>query len=206
MVSGCFLLDKIKENLDHNLARVENLVKTYESHPDAQGQGRKSTEVLDILRAGVVLLHATLEDVLRNIAYWKLPTAPATVLNNIPLVGSGPNPKKFQLGDLEPYRGRTIDDVIREAVHFHLEHSTFNNTNDIACLLQNVGVDVAQVNSTFNDLKDLMEQRHQIVHRADRKTEVSGSGDHEVRGINKHTVRDWAWAVKQFADSLFPLL
>src|SRR5437867_708503 len=128
------MLDKIRENLEHNLTRVENLVKTYESHPDAQGKGRKSVEVLDILRASVVLLHASLEEVLRSIAYWKLPVASASVLNDIPLVGLGPNPKKFLLGDLDSHRGKSIFDVIKESVDAHLAQSNFNNTVEIASL------------------------------------------------------------------------
>src|SRR5688572_17484721 len=111
------MLDKIKENLKHNLDRVESLVATYESHPDAQGGGRKAVEVLDILRAAVVLLHASLEDVLRSVAYWKLPFACADVLNAIPLKGYGPHPKKFSLGDLADFRGMMVDEVFTQSVN-----------------------------------------------------------------------------------------
>ena len=105
------MIDEIRGNLTYNLKRVENLVSIYENHPDAQGQGRKPAELLDILRAGVVLLHASLEDVLRKIAYWKLPSANPTVLDNIPLVGLGPIPKKFLLGELAVFRGKKIDET-----------------------------------------------------------------------------------------------
>jgi hypothetical protein len=159
------MLDKIKENLTHNLARVESLVATYESHPDAQGQGRKAAEVLDILRAAVVLLHATLEDVLRSVAYWKLPLAAPEVLNTIPLVGHGSNPRKFLLGELSGFRGSTIDAVFTASVNAYLEQSNFNNTTEIASLLDSVGIASATVNGTFPTLQAMMERRHQIVHR-----------------------------------------
>jgi hypothetical protein len=200
------MLDKIKDNLTHNLARVESLVATYEAHPDAQGQGRKATEVLDILRAAVVLLHATLEDVLRSVAYWKLPMAAPDVLNTIPLVGHGSNPRKFLLGELSGFRGFTVDDVFTASVIAYLEQSNFNNTTEIARLLDSVGIASVSVNGTFTLLQAMMERRHQIVHRADRQQSVVGSGDHEVRGINKQTVREWANAVQQFAADLFPKL
>jgi hypothetical protein len=200
------MLDRIQDNLRHNLDRVESLVSTYESHPDAQGAGRKSVTVLDILRAAVVLLHASLEDVLRSVARWRLPAAPAPVLNEIPLVGHGPNPKKFLLGDLAAYRGRTVDDLFEESVRAHLEHSNYNNTGEVSALLTSVGIDPASVCATFPELQALMERRHQIVHRADRQETVSGSGDHEVRGINKQTVREWAAAVNRFASELFAQL
>ena len=76
------MLDTISDNFNENLARVENLVVTYESHPDTQGRGRKSAELLDILRAAVVFLHAALEDALRSIARWKLPAAGSAVLDD----------------------------------------------------------------------------------------------------------------------------
>lgn len=200
------MLEEIRDNLKQNLARVENLVSTYESHPNAQGKGRKSAEVLDILRAAVVLLHAALEDLLRSIAYWKLPTATRDVLNDIPLVGLGANPKKFLLGDLVAYRGKKVEEIFTESVNAYLENSNFNNTDEIASLLTNVGIDVTKVNGTFGNLQDLMKRRHQIVHRADRQMQVAGSGDHEVRGINKQTVRGWAADVNTFANALFAIL
>ena len=197
------MLDKIRYNLHQNLARVENLVKTYETHPDAQGRGRKNAAVLDILRAAVVLLHATLEELLRSIAHWKLPMAAGKVLDEVPLAGLGQNPKKFLLGDLTSFRGKTVDEVLTESVHAHLEQSNYNNTRDISTMLMNVGIDVTKVNATFVELQTLMERRHQIVHRADRQAKVVGSGDHEVRGINKDIARDWAAAVNKFASALF---
>jgi hypothetical protein len=197
------MLDEIKENLRQNLDRVESLVQTYESHPDAQGQGRKSTEVLDILRAAVVLLHASLEDVLRKVAGWKLPATSAETLNEIPLVGLGSNPKKFLLGDLVKFRGKTIEQVFQESVDAHLEQSNYNNPGEIASLLRSIGVDVAKVESHFAGLGELMKRRHQIVHRADWQKQIAGSGDHWVGGINKITVRGWAENVRAFADALF---
>jgi hypothetical protein len=197
------MLDEIQANLDQNLARVESLVDTYESHPDAQGQGRKSTEVLDILRAAVVLLHASVEDVLRSVARWKLPSASSGALNDVPLVGQGSNPKKFLLGELVAHRGKTVEQLFAESVAAHLEQSNYNNTGEIAALLQSISVDVTKVDFQFPKLKEIMERRHQIVHRADRQMQVSGSGDHQIRAINKNTVRDWAVSVRAFCYSLF---
>ena len=197
------MLDQMRYNLEQNLERVENLVHTYETHPDAQGQGRKSAEVLDILRAAVVLLHASLEDVLRSTALWKLPTAAGSALNSIPLVGFGP--RKFQLGDLAAFRGKLVDDVLAESVEAHLEHSNYNNIGEIVSLLNAIGLDVGE-GEFFAELQALMERRHQIVHRADRQSKVIGRGDHEIRGINRQIVRAWAQAVRNFSESLFAQL
>lgn len=197
------MIDQIRSTLEQNLTRVENLVSTYEGHPDVQGQGRKPAHVLDTLRAAVVFLHASLEDVLRTIARWKLPEANQDTLNKIPLTGQGANPKKFLLGDLAPHRGKTIDELIAKSVEESLQQSNYNNTNEIATLLAAVEVNVENVNGNFPQLQEMMERRHQIVHRADRQGQVAGSGDHQIQSINKNTVREWAIAVRSFCEALF---
>jgi hypothetical protein len=200
------MLDQMRYSLEQNLARVENLVQTYETHPDAKGKGRKSAAVLDILRAAVVLLHASLEDVLRSTARWKLPMAAGAALNDIPLVGHGPSPRKFLLGDLAAFRGKLVDDVLTDSVQAYLEHSNYNNVGEIASLLNAIGLDLSTLSPAFPELQELMERRHQIVHRADRQATVAGRGDHEIRGINRHTVRAWAQAVRNFSGLLFAQL
>lgn len=198
--------DRLQQTLKQNLARVESLVQTYESHPDSKGRGRKSAELLDILRAAVVLLHASLEDVLRGIAAWKLPAADKAVLDEIPLVGVGANPKKVLLGDLAPHRTKRIDEMISESIDAYLQRSNYNNPGEIAELLQSVKIDTAKVNGHFKGLGAMMERRHQIVHRADRQQKVKGSGDHTVRAINKYQVRAWRDDVRMFAADLFAQL
>jgi hypothetical protein len=197
--------DKLQLILAQNLSRVESLITTYESHPDAKGRGRKTAEVLDILRAAVVLLHASLEDLLRGVAAWKLPAAGKDVLDGIPIVGVGSN-KKVLLGDLAQHRGKKVEELIHSSIEAYLSRSTYNNTGDIADLLKSVDVDVANVNARFKGLGQIMERRHQIVHRADRQLRVTGSGDHEVRAINKIQVRAWVEDVRLFAKVLFTQL
>lgn len=196
------MIEQINQTLTSNLERVENLIATYEAQPDVAGRGRKSAQVLDLLHASVVFLHASLEDMLRSIAYWKLPLAGADVIDDIPLTGVGANPKRFLLGSLVPHRGKTIDQLITESVSGKLERSNFNNVGEIASLLTSIGINVDSVNDDFDQLEELMSRRHQIVHRADRQDTVAGSGDHRVRGINKDTVRGWAANVKTFAEKL----
>ena len=197
--------DRILEKLNQNLARVESLVVTYETHPDAQGAGRKRHEVLDVLRAAVVLLHASLEEILRDLAYWKLPNAAPDVLNRIPWVGHTPS-KKLALGEIANHRGKTVDEIMTESVNAHLERSNFNSVTEMSALLESVGIDVGQINARFTDLQALMDRRHQIVHRADRQQTVIGRGDHQIRAINKEMVRGWTSAVEDFGGALNALL
>ena len=78
---------EISNRFDLNIKRVKNLVSIYRLILSGPGKGRRGHQESDVLRAATVLLHASMEDVLRSLAYWKLPTAAPAVLDNIPLVG-----------------------------------------------------------------------------------------------------------------------
>ena len=90
-----------------NIARVRNLTEIYRNHLMGRGRGRRDHSKTDVLRAAVVLLHAAMEDLLRSIAYWKLPSATPQTLAKIPLISSAPA-VKFNLGDLSAHRGKTV--------------------------------------------------------------------------------------------------
>jgi hypothetical protein len=111
------------ERISQNLTRVENLVKAYEKIR-GKGRGRRPVHSLDILRAGVVLLHASLEDFLRSLAAVFLPAAEEKVLDSIPLVGTVQtgHPEKFFLGKLAVHRGKKVDNVIAESVKKYLDY------------------------------------------------------------------------------------
>ena len=82
-------------------------------------------------------------------------------------------------------------------VEKYLEQSNYNNTNDISSLLSSVGITVENVNGSFNQLSQLMNRRHQIVHRADRD-ETPGQGHHRAKSIGRITVNNWINAVNDF--------
>lgn len=127
----------------------------------------------DILRAAVVLLHATTEDLLRSLAYWKLPSASSNVLANFSLPNSA-GATKFNLGELSLFRGETVDAVIKKCVDAYLEKSNYNNNKEVSALLTSIGLNVAMINHTFSLLEQMMLHRHQIVHRADRNDDAVG--------------------------------
>lgn len=192
--------DIIKTRFEENLARVENLVKLYEEKVRPHGRGRKNALSTDVLRAAVVLLHATLEDLLRSIGFWKWPdTNDAELLNKIPFTGSDPRRRaeKINLGYLINLRGKTVDDVIKQSIEEYLDRSSFNNTKEIASFLESIGVDTKAVKANFPSLEELMKRRHLIVHQADRD-DSGGRGQHRIRSIGTKTVKAWVEAVKSF--------
>jgi hypothetical protein len=183
--------EEIKDRLDKNLARVRNLVEFFNERTPTKPKQVKDT---DILRAATVFLHATLEDFLRSIAAWKLPLASADILNKIPLAGA--ENAKFTLRDLASHRDKKVAELIKLSVDTYLERSNYNNTNEVASLLEGLGVNVNQVNSTFGKLTELMTRRHQIVHRVDRKPTGKTSS------LSEDEVNAWIVAVEEFTSAV----
>jgi len=191
----------IRKRTEGNLERVRNLVRIYEGINAGQ-QGRRAACETDILRAAVVLLHACLEDFVRTLQYWRLPTAGAVALNEIPMKGL-PRPGKVQLGDVAQFRGQSVDDLVRSSVEEHLSRSNYNNCDDITRAMDAIDVhlDEGLCRRTFPAIEEMIRRRHQIVHRADRN-EIGGSGNHRVSSLGREKVNEWIEAVETFAASV----
>ena len=183
-----------------NLKRVEHLVVLYEEKVGA-GRGRKDVPVSDILRAATVFLHATLEDFLRRLASRSLPTAPAEVLDKVPLVGLEGRAEKFFLGALVAHRNKSVEQVLQASIEAHLNRANYNDPDEIASLLRSLGIDPARVNGRFGDLREMMERRHLIVHQADRNA-AAGPGQHSAKSIGRKKVKLWIDAVTTFVASV----
>jgi len=196
---------EIEDVLKLNLGRSRNLVAVYE-RVTGTGSGRRGTDDTDILRAAVVMLHATLEEFLRGIERWKLPTAPAQALKDVPLKGlsASGRAEKFWLSELAAFRGQSVEDVVRDSIASMLERSNYNNTADVAGSLERAGIKVNSL-TTLGDLNDPMMRRHKIVHQADRQ-EQPGKGYGPAGPIDKPTVATWIDAVEAFAKEVMKLL
>jgi len=153
---------------EKNILRVENLVNLYEKRLTTGKQGRQPIHSTDVLRASVVLLHASLEDFLRALARERLPSAKEDVLNQIPLVGlsSHGRAEKFQLGKLAEHKGKSVSQLIDESVKAHLERSTYSDTKEIASLLEQVGLNVEPCRVHFKVLDQITAVPTFLIERA----------------------------------------
>lgn len=197
----------IQTRFHDNLARVRNLAKMYDKALAPVGRGRRPVNSADVLRAAVVLLHATLEDFIRTIAHDLLPLQEGGVLNKVPLSGTGEHgrPEKFLLGRLVQFRGETVDQVLSKSVEAFLERSNYNKPDDLASVIADIGLDKTKVESLFGSLSKMMERRHWIVHRADRNPE-SGSGQHKCKSIGTKCLDRWITTVETFANEILKQL
>jgi RiboL-PSP-HEPN len=172
-------LDLVKTSID----RILNFVKIAVKAPESAD---------DIFRATVVLIHAYLEDFLRTLGTAFLADADVSVLDDVPLVGSGTKGRaeKFFLGKLAQHRGKMVDDVIRDSVSEHLDRRTFNSVTEIISFLENIGVspakgdwgaDLEAISQSAQEkcggmaaLDEMIRRRHNIVHRADKTKKGDG--------------------------------
>jgi hypothetical protein len=194
---------QIEQRFEATVARVENLITLYENSAGS-GSGRRPVNSSDILRAAVVMLHSSLEEVFRGIAEWKYPSAAAEVLDKVPLVGVSEHgrPTKFLLGHLVPHREKRVAQLISESVRAYLDTFTINNTGDIAGFCQTVGIAMGPpLQNHFGTLNELMSRRHHIVHQADRNESI-GSGHHTALSLGAQTVRTWVNATRDFVGAL----
>jgi hypothetical protein len=118
--------EEIRGRFQVNLTRVRNILAIYLAG-SGKRRGRRGVHETDLLRAAVVLLHATLEEILRSLAEWKLPAASPEALAEIPLAGAKRG-TKVGLQELAGFRGQTLDQVITESVRECLERSNYNQS------------------------------------------------------------------------------
>jgi hypothetical protein len=191
--------DEIRDRFLDNLDRVERMVKTYETSV-GKGKGRRSVTQTDTLRAAVVFLHASLEDLLRSLCEWKMPSANPEAFSEVPLVGTR-GKTRFGLQELASLRGQTVDEIITRSVSEFLERSSFNHPGDIKDALEKIGLDSSTVNKYAQPLAAIMSRRHLIAHRADRNPS-KGPGHHAVKSLSSADVSYWIATVERFANEL----
>lgn len=197
-------LSLFEERFRRNLGRVRYLLIVYDQVCGV-AQGRPSVQEADILRAAVVFLHASLEDLLRNLAAWRLPFATSEVLSQIPFAGDDGRKTTLNLGDLARHRGQSVEDVISESVIAHLGRSNYNDSEDVAKLLVQIGLPQDPrkrlMDAHAARLNPIMSRRHQIVHRLDRN-DSSGRGHHDALSIGKVDIERWIGVIQRFGEQL----
>ncbi len=201
------MYDEIEEFLDRNIKRVRNLSSVYDSSK-TKGKGRKSVQDTDVLRAAVVMLHASLENFLRGLIKLRLPNSNESALNSIPLAGSEKNgrPEKFYLGSLVKHKGKSVELLLQESVYEYLEQISFNDTTEIISRLNTIGVHYCDDElNVLKSIDSMIKRRHNIVHQADSNKETRPGSYHAV-AINKQMVEEWIKNTESFSKKILELV
>jgi hypothetical protein len=169
-------------------------------------QGRRPVESADALRAAVVFLHATVEELVRALLVWKAPEASRQNLDGIEITPIGWEKFKLKdkglvLGWLSEHRTRTVPEVIALSVEEYAKRMSVNSSSDLARYLQGMGLDPNCVQEHFAQFDSLTDRRHKIVHRADRN-ETPGRGQHAALSLGEATVVRWIATVRALAEAL----
>ena len=102
------------------------------------------------------------------------------------------------------HKGKLVDDLLRDSVFEYLERSNYNSTEEIARLLETLGFKVSEHNKFFPEIQQMIERRHQIVHRADF---FEGGSITSLQPISLEDAPRWSSATHELMYSLIsPLL
>jgi hypothetical protein len=186
--------------LEESLRRVGKLVSLAGRLSDsALGEAAHmyQAEADDVLRAAVVLTHSCFEDFLRTLANRLLPECDEAVLKEIPLAGYQRGKSQFHLGQLVSHKHKTVDELIRQSVTEFLDRSTFNNTTEVARLLEDLHLMSDTAKGFFPELDGMMSRRHQIVHRTDR-VKMPDSDGYALAPISAPEVMRWLHTTNGF--------
>lgn len=184
--------EKIEARFRSDISRASGLVTLFRWHASG-GADERPEQMPDLLRAAVVMLHASLEDLFRSIAEWKLPTANPDSLERIPLASSEKDKERFTLVDLAEFRGQSVDSVIARSVGRYLERSSYNHPGDLTEVLRKTGVEFTIPGDLKIKLAAMMSRRHWIAHRVDRdlSEEVDPRRQQVGLSILPELVSDW---------------
>lgn len=177
--------------------RVQTLARIYDDARAAQGKlrGRVLTDLSDILRGAVMLCHANLEQLLRDLIYFKGKRT-SDFFKDIPLPGYKRG-EKFTLFDLVKFKDQPASKIIDTAVHASLEQQSFTNTSHVGWALNLCGQNDKDYKRFFPLINELMERRHHIVHTADVDP-LPGPGRQITRSLSAKKVRDWNKNITNF--------
>lgn len=192
------MIDKIIETFELNIGRLHNLLKIYRSIGGAN-PGRTNTAQTELLRAMVVLIHSTLEDFLRSLETWRLPSQNPVNLKEIWLKDQF-RLNKFTFQELVEHKGIKVEALLNNSIKYTLDHRSYNQPENITKAIENCGLLITEeIRELFPQLKLLMNRRHHIVHQADKNSKT-GKGQHKFLSLSVRQVEKWIDAVDSLAN------
>lgn len=168
-----------------NIERILELLNFY-----AKNQLEPKIVLDDVLRSIVIFIHASIEDYIRNIVLRYYIHAPSEAWDKFHLPDKA---GKVSFREIAMHRGKSINDYLLECVKAQMEQQSFNDMTEISKWLLRIGLTIDKNWAPlFGTLDEMIERRHQIVHRADLDDK------HQATPIDISDVHDWADAALDF--------
>jgi hypothetical protein len=186
-----------------NLGRVSSLVKGYTQQSVPTGANTGQT---DLLRAAVVFLHASLEDLLRSLEERQIDQQVETGegLASVPFsLDEGRSRKeKVSLAELAEFHlHRPVREVVRISLVQDLASRSYNNLHEVDQALRRVGLRLTLDTQQRQALNVMIARRHHIAHRADRAS-APGLSHHTVLSLHLNDVNAWIDIVRAIGDAV----
>ena len=189
----------ISESLDCNMKRVKSLLCLYDlliaknekSDEDTPATRAKHILQEDILRAALLLIHASIEDFLRMSLKWKLyHDGHAEIIEHLMTKDSRGN---FQTAKS---KGNSKE-LVTEYVQFR--YSVVSKRR-VANTLLSIRIPEEEINSyNYNVLDRIIKRRHKIVHAADRSYK-KGKGLCDLVPLGIRSINKFVEEVEKFSE------
>ena len=186
-----------------NMRRVGNLILMHSKLVEANIGTKEQRS--DILRAAVVFLHGSIEEIVRNLFVDRLHRGKTEMLNELGYSAYGPanRSKGVLLGDLlKNHGGRFVDNVIFDAINAHVDILNINNADQLVAQLRKVDINAAPVAPYLENLDKIMRRRHQIVHQMDREDSLDPD-TRPIAEISASYVKEWFDTTIEFNKEIF---
>ncbi len=191
-------LRQIGRRFAFNVERVSHLLLVFDAIKN--NKNLKQEYQSDVLRSAVVLLHATLEDLLREMIRIKVSQDPIGLLQHLEFTftsGGSPSKPKISVEEITQFRGMTVDDLIERSIADHLSKRSFNHQADVVSAIKAAGLEPKDYAGFFANLSESIDRRHRVVHEGDRVS--YGATSHgRRRPLAEGDVRRWLTAVSDF--------
>lgn len=145
------LVDRFQENLH----RVSNYMRSVKDQND------------DAYRLGLVFVHSVFEDMLRQLAIFRLEAGKYHIWSDELQLSDG-RKVKFTIGELaEKYPKLTLEDLRNQAIARKIQLETFNGSSEVVAYLKLLKFDTTKIEEFLPCLEQSIKRRHKIVHEAD---------------------------------------
>lgn len=211
-------VQQIFARFEKNLQRTTGLVDSFYGE---EGRGRPGTQRSDLLRAAVVLLHATLEDLLRSLEIELIDRCiqPRMRLDKVKFALPGEEKLRETISLkvlLSAYPNANTQLVLADALAAYkperletLERETYSDVAKVKMAIERLQIPIGtDPNSAYGlssrdwGLIALMTaRRHLIAHRADRN-DKSGRGHHLAKPLKEVDFRGWVDTVRKLGNSV----
>ncbi|MEY3214196.1 MAG: hypothetical protein RIT28_4677 [Pseudomonadota bacterium] len=186
-----------------NLGRVSSLVKGY-TQRDLPAE--MSPAQTDLLRATVVFLHASLEDLLRSLEERHIDhqVEAGDGLAGVPFAfdAARASKEKISLAELaEHHLHRPVREVVRISLARELASRSYNNLQEVDQAMRRVGLRLTLDAHQRQALNVMIARRHHIAHRADRAS-APGLRHHSVLPLHLDDVNAWIDIVRAIGDAV----